>query len=148
MHLIRATTLKLTGGTEIRCDKSHPIQSVRCRAIIAPQSRKRASTQNTHCGHRARARASRRGARGSGGRIARHTCGGSGGPGHCRRRGSARTPRPPRPRPAPPRPPAARAPPNDRRARPSADDFYICTVVTLKFNFRLSGLRRGGASLE
>lgn len=48
----------------------------------------------------------------------------AGSPGHCRRRGSARTPRPP-PRPAPA---AARAPPNDRRAPPNTPE--LPTIFT------------------
>lgn len=60
----------------------------------------------------------------------------------------ARVPRPPPgtaaplpPSPAPSSPRSLPAPPRAARARPtiasSLDNFYICTVVTLKFNFRL-----------
>lgn len=142
MNLSRETTLKLTVQTEIRRDKSHAFQRVRSCAIIAPQSR-----SLTLHSLRARRRGVRgvrggRGARGGmhGTRAARATR-----PGHWRRR-PARAP----PHPSPRIPRRAHRPtilgaPESARSHPSRES-YICTVVTLKFNFRLSGLRRGGSN--
>lgn len=64
----------------------------------------------------------------------------------CARRGCPGTLPPPPPPPARAATPHSAAPARPLRAPPQrsrASDFYICTVVTLKFNFRLSGLRRG-----
>lgn len=58
------------------------------------------------------------------------------GPGHCRRGRASRRAHPP-----------CLPSPGERAQAPTiarASDFYICTVVTLKFNFRLSGLRPRG----
>ncbi|CAH0725151.1 unnamed protein product, partial [Brenthis ino] len=66
----------------------------------------------------------------------------AGGPGHCRRAAPPATratppPRRPSPRTAPPHTPGQ---PPGARTEPTIvpDHFYICTVVTLKFNFPVS----------